>query len=371
MSKVATRPVTVKLGEPDAGAIVAKDSNYKINLICALNWYSRERDSKAAHKYLHDWVKKNAKQYLVALETTEQDIPASYGWLARIATNGAKLGEAEIASLNKFLSSLKPKVVKDTSNKVAPTRSVQDAIKEKAATILGEIEFLFDDLKNGSDFSLKAWLIKNEIPAVYIPYIQLWLQRKMGEYVTVFKAFTAKKDALETSGFAQIKEGYSNFTTTDVKRLLNFFKDSLEETQSYGAIKKANRKPRARKSVSPSVQVKNLKYLKKFDELKLESISPVEIVGAQQLWVYNTKYRKLGVYKSDTHQGLSVKGTTIQGYVPAESMQKTLRKPEEVLKAVLGGGKIVLRKVLDNVKAKPQELNGRINAETILLRVVK
>ena len=52
-------------------------------------------------------------------------------------------------------------------------------------------------------------------------------------------------------------------------------------------------------------------------------------------------------------------------------MCKTIRKPDEVLVRVLEGGKIILRKVLDEINAKHSEMNGRLNNETILLRVVK
>lgn len=370
MSNVKARPKLSTGGEPDASRIVAGTPEYRSTLIQAFNWYNNEKDVKDARKYLTDWVKKNAKKYLTILESTDIQIPATYGWVARIATNGGQLGDVEMSQLYKMLDSLQPKQNPQPKAIVA-TRSVQDAMKEKAQSLLGELEGAFDDFKDGQDFSIKSWLNKNEIPAAYMPFIQTWLQRKMSEYVTVYRAATAKKADLEKDDLYQIKEGYSNFSSGDVKRFLNFFKDSIEEVQSYGAIKKANRKPRAKKAIAPGVQVKNLKYLKKFDDLNLESVSPVDIIGAQQLWVYNTKYRKLGVYKSDTHQGLSVKGTTIQGYVPDESIQKTLRKPDTVLKGVLEGGKIVLRRVLDNVNAKPATLNGRINEETILLRVVK
>lgn len=182
----------------------------------------------------------------------------------------------------------------------------------------------------------------------------------MGQYLPVLKG-----------GDPYLKEAYSNYKKKDLIELMNFLKSVVEEAQAYAAVKKANRAPRTKKAVPPGVQIRKLKYLKKFDELGLESVSPVDIVGAQQLWVYNTKYRKLGVYKSDTRQGLSVKGTTIQGYVPEESIQKTLRKPKAVIESVIEGGKITLRRVLESVKGKEYPMNGRINEFVLLLRIVK
>jgi hypothetical protein len=77
----------------------------------------------------------------------------------------------------------------------------------------------------------------------------------------------------------------------------------------------------------------------------------------------------LGVYVATDAAGLDVKGSAIQNYKYGESVSKTLRKPKDVLSRVLDGGKIVLRKVMSEINSKPVELNGRINKDTILLRV--
>jgi hypothetical protein len=96
----------------------------------------------------------------------------------------------------------------------------------------------------------------------------------------------------------------------------------------------------------------------------------VDIVGAEVLWVYNVKNRKIGKYVADSHGGaLGVKGTTIIGYDEAKSVQKTLRKPEEQLKQFLASSKVDLRKFIENIKTTDIKLNGRINPDTILLKV--
>ena len=64
-------------------------------------------------------------------------------------------------------------------------------------------------------------------------------------------------------------------------------------------------------------------------------VYPTQIVGANELWVFNIKTRKIGKYVASNidpkgmqrqGSGLSVKGTTIIGYNETESIQKTLRK---------------------------------------------
>ena len=50
---------------------------------------------------------------------------------------------------------------------------------------------------------------------------------------------------------------------------------------------------------------------------------------------------------------------------------KSIRKPNDVLPRVLSGGKRILNKILHEVTSKGYEPNGRINGDTILLRVIK
>jgi hypothetical protein len=132
---------------------------------------------------------------------------------------------------------------------------------------------------------------------------------------------------------------------------------------------KVNRAPRAKKSVPAEKLIAKLKFMKSNEPLKLVSINPTDIIGAGELWTYNTKSRKLGKYVAAEFNTLGVKGTTITGFDEFKSIQKTLRKPEEKLKEFKAAGKIALRKFLDDINATDTKMNGRINEEIILLKV--
>jgi hypothetical protein len=132
---------------------------------------------------------------------------------------------------------------------------------------------------------------------------------------------------------------------------------------------KVNRAPRKTKAVPAEKIVAKLKFMKTNEPLKLVSISPTDIIGAGELWIYNTKSRKLGKYVAAEFQTLGVKGTTITGFDEFKSVQKTVRKPEEKLKEFKAAGKIALRKFLEDINATDTKMNGRINEETILLKV--
>jgi hypothetical protein len=148
-----------------------------------------------------------------------------------------------------------------------------------------------------------------------------------------------------------------------------FFGAIATDAEKLASNKSAARKPRKKKPISFEKKIKNLKFKKDDIDNKLVSIDPVKIIGAEKLWIYNTKTRRLGVYVAADAAGLDVKGSAIQNYKYGESVSKTLRKPKDVLSRVLDGGKVVLRKVMGEINSKPVELNGRINKDTILLRV--
>jgi hypothetical protein len=131
---------------------------------------------------------------------------------------------------------------------------------------------------------------------------------------------------------------------------------------------KVNRAPRAKKAVSVDKLVAKLKYKKTDEPLKLVSINPTDIIGSKELWVYNTKSRKLGKYVANEYMELGVKGTTITGFNESLSVMKTVRKPEEKMKEFKAAGKVQLRKFLDEINATEARMNGRINEEIILLK---
>jgi hypothetical protein len=151
---------------------------------------------------------------------------------------------------------------------------------------------------------------------------------------------------------------------------MSFIDQILNDIMQYRGVKKATKKVRAPKSVSKEKVVSKLKYAKDDKVLRLVSINPVDIIGATELWVYNIKTRKLGKYVADSLQGpLRVKGTSIEGFDVFKSVTKTLRKPADTLKEFAKASKVQLRKFIEDIKATETKLNGRINADTVLLKV--
>jgi hypothetical protein len=143
----------------------------------------------------------------------------------------------------------------------------------------------------------------------------------------------------------------------------------LADCSSYISIKKVERKPRAKKAVSPERQSAKFKYLKEFEELGLKSESPARLVNASEAWLYDTAKRKLIHVVADSHLGtFTVKGSAVIAADAQTTVQKTLRKPAEQLKAVLAGGKPAHRKAFEAIRATETKWNGRGNENLIILK---
>jgi len=94
----------------------------------------------------------------------------------------------------------------------------------------------------------------------------------------------------------------------------------------------------------------------------------MDMLDAQEVWVYNVKTHKLGKYVAEDGVSIQIKGTSLVFFDANKSVQKTLRKPEEILKEFKKASKIKLRKFLEEIKTTDIKLNGRFNADTIILK---
>lgn len=340
---------------------------YNAKLAIAFNWYNQEKEKKDARSYLRHFVTNSISKDAGKLldRATDSEIINTWGWVARMVSNGTILRQNHQEDFKRYLNKLLAKEPEIPAEKVEEEKvtrpSVRDNMEEKVNEYITELECSLDRfITLGEELELYKDLQYRQIPAPYCSYINDWLQGKAGEYISVYE-----------SNDDQIKEGYSNLGKRKLTQLIKLTSNWLEDLDRYSQFKKANRKPRAKKAKSPAQQVAKLKYMKEFTELKLKSVNPTEIVGASQVWIYNTKYRKLTAYRTDSASGIQIKGTSLQNYDPDLCEQKALRKPAEICKVVLDAGKVQLRKILSELSTKDTKVTGRISEECIILRVIR
>ena len=361
--KVVPEPIWEKSTEPCS----------QFDLVRAFQWYNHNKDSKDARKYLLEYLEVNKKITLTqkkAAEYLNNSWNITDGWLARCLSRGAWVPDTVFSNFNQRIEEFKARlntiilekdllaVVKDDTNVI----SIQDRVQQKVDYFIMELEATFDAFYHmGSLGSWNAydWMIKNEVKPMHATKIGEYFRSRTAAWVEVIE--NRRSDDY-------LKESYPR-SDKEMIAAAKFLAAIADDAERLASNKNAARKPRKKKPVSFEKKIKGLKFKTEDTDNKLVSINPVKIMGAQQLWIYNVKTRKLGVYVANDEAGLEVKGSTILNYKYNESIAKTVRKPKDVLPRVLDGGKIVLRKVMNEINAKAQELNGRINKDTILLRV--
>ena len=121
---------------------------------------------------------------------------------------------------------------------------------------------------------------------------------------------------------------------------------------------------------SAKEKVSKLNFLDEDLENKVSSIEPSKIIGAYVLFLFNSKTNQLSYYHAIDRGGLDVKGTTIKNFdTDISEVKKLGAKTTHFLDRVLGGGKIVLNKIMNEVNSKAGKVTGRVNNNMIILKV--
>lgn len=327
-----------------------------------LNWYNIMCTVSEAREYLETYLKNTGRQNDLKKFKTVSDtwVPLTAAWIARMIHRGILVSQESRAYLDrKIIDTVENhSSAEKKETAAAPTNviSIQDRIRDKANDLIGDVEEMID---KGEQFSLYDWLKANEIPATYAPRIAAYYAPVLAELLEA----TEGKDP-------QLKEGYKHFTKKQLEQRVLFFNSFIEDAERYADTTKKVRKPRKPRAVSVEKKLKNFKYQKEDNNYKIASVNPEKIIGCQELWTFNTKYKTLSVFRALDRGGLQVKGTSIINYDEKNSVTKrTGRKPEYYVDKVLNGGKVVLRKLTDEMK-NDAPLAYRINENTILLKVV-
>ena len=325
---------------------------------------------------LPDWKVGGKSHWTAAaylLDNQPDLVPEAYStgidkWILELAEEGAALVEEKKAE-----EKTKPK------NVHVPT--IQERIAEQAQAACEAIEEWLDssitDKKkfDAKGFDFTSHFAKMKVTQAHARKIKGYYADELAEAQLIQKLPTPgeinrEKDEHKADMLAQLREGYSHLTKKDAATYLEALETLHGACDMVIDASKATRKPRVKKPVAKEKLVAKLKYLERDEKLQLVSVNPLELLDAKEVWVYNVKTRKLGKYIAEDHVTIQVKGTTLQFYDEKKSVQKTLRKPEETLKEFKKASKVKLRKFMDEIKTTDIKLNGRFNADTIILKCI-
>ena len=196
----------------------------------------------------------------------------------------------------------------------------------------------------------------HDIKAVHVSYIRGAFAKRHQEYMLVGGSDKC------------LNEAYSCFSKVEMRRLVTMMDNLVTACDMMAQAAKVTRVVRAKKHPTTDKLISKLKFKPDDAQLGIVSVSPAQIVGAQVVWVYNTRTRKLSHYKAADSTGISVKGSVLVGFA-TDSMEKTLRKPADTLAEFKKTNKVKLRTFLDEVNTVSTHSNGKMTEHHVLLRV--
>ena len=336
----------------------------------AFNWYNYFYGKKDAKEMICHYLERHerVKDAKKIRALPDSQIRLTTGWLCRMADMGLQLDEHEQIKLDNMLAELlaiKEQVKAEVVEEDAPAKpNIQDRLREKVSECLGELDGMFDEFvasgaKLNADYKPVA-LMRSMNIAPQLSYMikDVWA-RKLAEFEDVVEG----KDA-------DLVKAYDYMTKTQLKACVKFCELVLADCGSYVQIKKVERKPRKVKPVSPEKKAAKFKICAEFAELKLKSLPAAQLVDKSEAWLYDTKKRKLIHLVADEYaKTFTIKNNAVIGFSTTETVQKTLRKPAEQLKAITSVGKPAARKTFKDIKATEVAWNARGTENLVILRV--
>jgi len=342
----------------------------KMEYILSLNWYAATITNEESKDYVTTFLKeqKNKSFAKKVQKVPHLHFSTTYGAIARMLSNDLLIPDSGSKwldnNLNRLIDDYTPvEEVVDKKQKVAKV-NIQARMDAKARAIAGEIDDIFEDQVWFVATKLEPNLIYNFLHAKNVPSI---IAQRVGDLFGphLDELKSVKKDP-------QLIEAYASYSKADLKRFVAFYQDVVDTCATFAAnAKKAKvRKPRAKKTISADKKISKLKYLKLYNVFQLASVNPTKVIGASQVWLFNTKYTKLTVLNAVDRGGIDVKGQSFLNVDAKNSFTKKAgRNTKDVITSIVGASKPQCRKTLENITAKPGKLQTRSNSDTVIVRV--
>jgi hypothetical protein len=351
----------------------------------AMTWYRLESSVKELKPKVIDWMGRNgySKVQIQAFKKTKDNrCNLTMGAIAASLIKGMpdvhpgfRDGRSTVEwlkdAISKVVSDGRDDIDEDAVVKVEKPAvyvpSIQERLRDAAGAMSEDIDYAIDNfITDPEAFDPKAFkmisLLRGKgVKAAHARIIKGFFQFGHNEL----------QELASGNADEQLKEAYSHLPRKHVRKLIDFYESIMTACDQIAAEQKVLKQPRAKKIKPAEELVKKIKFKVTDDKLGIASVPAAQIVGAQFAIVYNTKTRKLGVYTAKTSEGLGVKGASIINFTD-KSSQKTLRKPDVQLKEFKDqntANRVVTW--FGKIKATEVKLNGRVNAEIMILKTFK
>lgn len=340
--------------------------DYQLSMMKVLSFFSSEVDNKEKQAMaIAYWAKQGKKTVGLAR--------VADGWFAQAGALAYLIDEANIALDDahvKFMDTTylsliesAAKSIKDEKVQVKTVVPIVQTAKDKNAVLAEKLGAEIDEhieqaftLKGKYVFDVKDFLVKNAAPSAAIKMIGSF-------YAPLYKEIKMAGE----DGDYQVSESYAWLGARGVKRMQEWIKNLIQSIDTAALTVKTTRKPRRTKEKPKSKIVEKVQYQKEDNALKMRSITPDNLVGASEVWIFNTQYRKIQKYKAQEDMKLSVKGTTLQNWSPENSSSKTVRHPETQLSNISEWTKRSWSNFFNSINSVNAKVTGRLNDKCIII----
>lgn len=336
----------------------------------AKSWYHNMCDTDIARVFVENFLNKNGLKK-IAVESKQIQkawFPTWAAWIMQLVNRGYKIDsdrvKRAIEGVVKEIEDAKKRSMRDDPFKTASENEKTIAVKKvEKKSVIADIEDILDMHTRGEikTYNLYNKLVADRISMDDAKAAIAYYQPILDEYVA---AALPKADK-------QLVEGYLKNGKAAHYERGNFIKALIDDLISYTTVKKTVRKVRAIKPVSIEKKIKNFKYQKQDPDLKVVSTDPAKIVGSKACYMFNTKNRVMSVYIAEENKTLDIQNNKIINYSIEKSKSKRIgKKPETVLLEIMKAPKNLAIKIFDNVKNISNDVTGRSNDTTIIVRLL-
>lgn len=195
----------------------------KGEIATVLNWYNANKDAKASARYIAEYAKKNK---IKGKLDTSQSFQVT-GFICRVISRGTivsdELAQQTKAKVIELMTQDDKDDTQDDLNVYIV--SIQDRMKEKVSEIAGDLEGAIDDYilskftKIPSAYGVMHGRVKGKHAKMLVPIFE----KRRDEY----------QEVLDTDD-KELKEGYSNFSRVELKKLVSFCNLIIEDAMKLG-----------------------------------------------------------------------------------------------------------------------------------------
>jgi len=359
------------MAEPNWGklSLIEKDDErYKAHQDTQY-WIHQEIATRETYKHFREWVKKHSGWD----KKTQTSVLGCPDWrfltLGEYAFFQNKVGWMP-QKVRDFIDDKLPLMIEKGDEAIAEKKAAKKVVKLKPKPVREELPMFLDAIEKsveslgdgkkgaGVETLLSSLPLNKEEASEAFDTISSILD-EFSELVRVRKI----KDRSDWD--EQLVEGYSHISRPNTKKIVDYLTDATIRLVDVKEKKVVRRK----KPQDPRKIVARLRYLQADKDLSIASINPIDILGCSEVWVYDTKRRRLGLYASKNPGGLGVKGTSITGYDTDMSYEKTLRKHTEQLPLIVKKSKNALHDAVGKIRGKKMKVKTRINPNMLILKV--